>query len=231
MSRYERDVADPSSYGRPPDSPEDWDRLIRQIDPAALLLIVESRMGEALRRRCAPEDILQESLLSAWRDRDRCEWRGRKSFRAWLLTIIDHRLRDAVAREGALKRGGGGSPLSLSDVASSPSGASAAPIASTTPSRIALYREKAEAMRAALETLPDDVRDIVRLRLFEQLSLDDIGKGAGLDASTVLRRFRKGAELYYKRLRDVMTSRRLPAGRDAGEADSAQEEGPDSASP
>lgn len=38
-------------------------------------------MSAALRRRHTSEDIWQETLLHAWRDRDRCEWRGLKSNR------------------------------------------------------------------------------------------------------------------------------------------------------
>lgn len=63
-------------------------------------------MSAALRRRHTPEDIWQETLLHAWRDRARYEWRGFKSFRFWLMFIIDNRICAAAAHERAAKRGG-----------------------------------------------------------------------------------------------------------------------------
>lgn len=201
MSRQEPEEED-ADRAPPPDTPEAFDRLIRQVGPASILVLIESRMGDDLRRRLAPEDILQEALLHAWRDRGRCDWRGPVAFRSWLLAIIDNRLRDAAGHEGAQKRGGGRQPVSLSAEAATPTDTSigsgrlqAFPFASTTPSRMALYREKAATMRAALESLPDDVREVVRLRVFEQLSLEDIALRLGIGPSAAQRRFRKGAQL------------------------------------
>ncbi|MBI3844933.1 MAG: sigma-70 family RNA polymerase sigma factor [Planctomycetes bacterium] len=141
-------------------------------------------MGPLLRERTTPEDILQDALLQAWRDRLRCEWRGRRAFRNWILTIIDNRIRDTHELEQAAKRGGGAvvSFSALCTSASDDSNPSSPPlaIASTTPSRIALYKERAMAMQSALQSLPDDVRDIVRLRLFEQRTFDDIATHLGI---------------------------------------------------
>jgi DNA-directed RNA polymerase specialized sigma24 family protein len=55
-------------------------------------------------------------------------------------------------------------------------------------------------MRAALAGLPDDVREVVHLRLFEQLAVEAIAQRLGLGVSAVRHRFRKGAELYQQRL-------------------------------
>lgn len=221
MSRFDPDGSDAARGTRVADSPEAFDRLIQQVDPAALLVVIRTRMGTDLQRRVAPEDILQETLLCAWRDRDRCEWRGLGAFRAWILSILDNRIRDAAEHENAQKRGGGRSPLSLSPGSSMGHFGDDLPFASTTPSRIALYREKAATMQLALESLPDDVREVVRLRVFEQLSLEAIASRLGMGSSAALRRFRKGAELYHRRLRSVLTSRSSPKKAEDGRGDSA----------
>ena len=196
------------------DSPGAFDDLVQSAGPASLLVVIQSRMGRLLRERTTAEDIFQEALLHAWRDRRRLEWRGRKSFRAWLLSIIDNRLRDATAYEGARKRGGGASPIPLDGRAADASddasvGAPPTPIASTTPSRLALYKETAAAMQEALQALPDELRDVVRLRVFEQLPLPDVAARLGLGLSAVAHRFRKGAERYHRLLSAAMTSRGL----------------------
>nr|HPM25550.1 hypothetical protein [Phycisphaerae bacterium] len=63
------------------DSPGAWDRLLEAVGPAALLAVIELRMSTALKRQYPAEDVLQEALLHAWRDRTRHEWRGVRSFR------------------------------------------------------------------------------------------------------------------------------------------------------
>lgn len=185
----------------------DWDALIEAVGPASLLVVIESRMSDALRRAHAAEDILQDALLHAWRDRQSCEWRGLRSFRSWLLSIIDNRIREAADRLSAAKRGGGresgpifpAQPIGTSESAWGP-------VDSSTPSRIAMFREHAAAIRAALQQLPDDLRDVVRLRLFEQLALEEIAVRLGIGESAVRHRFRKGAEMYERQLRIMLAS-------------------------
>ncbi|MEW6250831.1 MAG: RNA polymerase sigma factor [Planctomycetota bacterium] len=191
-------------------SPGDWDRLIETVGPASLLAVIEHRMSPALRQRYAAEDVLQEALLYAWRDRARHEWRGIRSFRNWLLTIIDHRICDLADQAQAEKRGGNVRFVHFSAL----SGAGGAnpsllPWSSTTPSRIAVYREQAAAMRAALASLPDDLRDVLRLRLFEQLPVEETARRLNLGLSAVRHRFRRGAELYQRSLVAELGTRSL----------------------
>jgi RNA polymerase sigma factor (sigma-70 family) len=190
------------------DSAAVWDRLIEAVGLASLLAVIEDRLGGTLKRRVTAEDVMQETLLHAWRDRARHEWRGLKSFRNWLLTIADHRIHDLADQAAARKRGG--------DVATLPidgrpptrhGGGFNLPWESTTPSRIAVYREQAEAMRAASAGLPDELREVVRLRLFEQLKVEEIAERLHLGASAVRHRFRKGAELYQQKLTAELATR------------------------
>ncbi|MEW6747933.1 MAG: sigma-70 family RNA polymerase sigma factor, partial [Planctomycetota bacterium] len=190
--------------------PADFDRLIEAVGPASMLVLIRSRMGALLLERLEPEDIWQEALIHAWRDRESLEWQGLKAFRRWLLQIIENRIRDAADHEEAAKRGSGESLLSL-DAGSTWSGASAStpplPLASTTPSRIAVHREQARAMQQALEALDEEERDIVRLRLFEDLTIDEVAGATGLTPATAKYRLRKAVELYHSRLVALLGSR------------------------
>lgn len=190
------------------DSPEVWDRLIEAAGPASIFLVIKSRMGAQLKRRLTPEDIWQEALIQAWRDRNHFEWRGVKSFRRWLLKIAENRIRDAADREGAVKRGGGVPVASLDgspEDSEAPFGGT--PIASTTPSRIAIYNEQSEAMHAALESLPSEQREVVRLRIFEELTMDEVASRLNLSFDAARHRFRKGAFQYERRLSLELASR------------------------
>ena len=192
-----------------------WQRLIEAVEPASLLVVIDRRMGTSLRAEHTAEDILQEALLHAWRARSQCEWRGIKAFRSWLLTIIDHRLHDLADRASTARRSNGHAIMSLSPVDHGQSTTSAGdallPPASTTPSRVAMYREQADAMAASLARLPEDLREIVRLRLFEQRPLEEIAARQNLGVSAVRHRFRKGSEQYVRMLRSALTSRSIPS--------------------
>ncbi len=186
------------------EDPSAWEELVESLNPSSLLVVIESRMSALLRGRLAAEDVLQESLLHAWRDRQQFRWEGPKAFRAWLLRIIDHRIHDAADRERALKRGGGVRPMPLTG----PVGGAvpAAIVRSTTPSRLAMHREQAAAMAGALESLPMDVREVVRLRLFEQVSVEEIAGRLGIGVAAVRHRFRRGAAQFRREMLTCLAS-------------------------
>ncbi|MFO0840177.1 MAG: RNA polymerase sigma factor [Phycisphaerae bacterium] len=186
------------------DSPSAWVNLIESIGPASMLVVIDSRMSDRLRSAFAAEDVWQDVLLQAWRDRDRFEWRGVKSFRTWLLTLIDHRIRDAASHAAALKRGGGAVGMQLAPGGDGTAAGIALPpelVASTTPSRVAIRHEQAAAMRAALDAVPGEFREVVRLRLFEQMTLEQIAERLGLTLAAVRYRFGRGADAYRRLLR------------------------------
>lgn len=209
---------------RGPESSGDWARAIEAVGPASMLVAIEANLGASLRRKYTAEDVWQETLLHAWRDRARLDWRGPAPFRAWLLEIAWNRIRDLAAWEAAGKRGGQARTDFLSALKASrdTTGGSTEDFlaATTTPSRIALYREEAEAMKTALDGLEDDVRDVVRLRLFEELTMEEIAARLDIGVSAVRHRFRRGAASYEKRLsplRQDLSERRARVGpRGAG---------------
>ena len=192
------------------DGPDGWEQVIEAVGPAAMLVRIESRMGDALKRSLAAEDIWQETLLHAWRDRERHEWRGLPSFRRWLLEIAENRIRDTVDREGTLKRAGGltqVSALARADADGSTPSSFAGAFSSTTPSRHVAHREQADLMKRALEALAPGLREVVSRRLFEEQGLDEIAAAMELSHAAVKHRLRKGSTLYRERLQALLGSR------------------------
>ena len=194
------------------DSPQGWDRLVEAVGPPSILVLIAASMGPGLLRDYSPEDVFQETLLHAWRDRAACEWRGVSAFRRWLIKIADNRIRDLAERQNALKRGGGKAPLAFSALGGSETDGDgisqwAGPAATTTPSRSAMAREQAEVMQTALDGLAEELREVVRLRLFHDLTMPEVAERLQIGVSAAAHRFRKGAAEYQRRLGDISASR------------------------
>lgn len=179
-----------------------WQDLVEAMQPATLLVVIHSRLTRDL--GVEAEDILQEAVARAWQRREQTTWLGFRATRSWLLTIADNCIADARDHAKALKRGGGNVTVfsSLTRGGAPPLDAGR----STTPSKVALYREHAAILRSAFEELPDDVREITRLRLMEQLSVREIASHIGLPLATVQHRIRRGSELFRERVRSKIAS-------------------------
>ncbi|MCA8951604.1 MAG: RNA polymerase sigma factor [Planctomycetes bacterium] len=178
-----------------------WSRVVASANPPALLVAIRRMMGPALQSRLEADDILQETLIHAWRDRTSCEWRGVGAFRRWLLEIARNRIRDQAGMANAGKRGQGRERRHADLRTTLVDEVYAGPTAETTPSRLASDREMADHMARALDCLPDEWREVVRLRLFEELELHEIATALGLGVEGVRYRFRHGADAYQRALR------------------------------
>jgi RNA polymerase sigma-70 factor (ECF subfamily) len=191
--------------------PRRFDEVVASVSPESLLVVIEHCMGPALREQVTAEDLWQETLALAWRDRAQHTWTGARAFRAWLVTIAKNRIRDVARTLGRDKRGAGERPLLFSGIAADGSASLSAllPAGSTTPSRIAGAREQAQLIRAALAELPEELREIVRLHLFEEQTMGEVARALGITIDTAWYRFRKGAALYAQSLR-VLRSQSRP---------------------
>ena len=72
---------------RPDDGPVAYDALMRTLyaEHAGPLLTFVLRLTGGDRQRA--EDVVQETLLRAWRNADRLDTQGRPSLRPWLVTV------------------------------------------------------------------------------------------------------------------------------------------------
>ncbi|MBI5849452.1 MAG: hypothetical protein HZB39_00205 [Planctomycetes bacterium] len=178
-----------------------WDSLIEYVNPAAMLVAIRGMLGERLASRIEPDDVWQETLAIAWRDREKLQWQGRPAFRRWLLEVARNRILDLADVEGAEKRGAMLRVTGLPSGSGSGVGLAPAFFATTTPSRVASDRELAARLQSALDEVPGEWRDVVRLRLFEDLSMAEAGACLGLGEEGARYRFRHGLEAYRRALR------------------------------
>ncbi len=202
---------------------EAWPALIQSLSVEAILVLISTWMGPKLRGMLTSEDLWQETLCMAWRDREQHEWQGLAPYRRWILGIARNRVREAVTRLGAQKRGGGKQPRLLSvlreGVDEKASVSDLLPPYSETPSRILSLRERRQAMETALCSLPGPYQEALRLRLFEQLSLKEVASQLSVSLATAKKRIYLGAKLYQEALRAALSRDAL--GQDSLDQDSS----------
>jgi RNA polymerase sigma factor (sigma-70 family) len=184
--------------------PTSWSRLVDSIDAAPIFVLISSWLGPNARRNVSVEDVWQETLWMAWRDREMHEWNGLTKYRAWLLGIARNRIREVVRRASSLKRGGKTPPERFSDLGGRDTVDGYLPPRSTTPSRVASHLERATILDRALGTLDDSVRDVVRLRIFEELPVMEGAELLGIPLGTFRDRLARGLRTYRDELNRLL---------------------------
>ncbi len=141
-------------------------------------------------------DLVQEVWLRAWQRVDQLEggaddegaWRA---FLSWIGQTA-HRLGlNAVRDRNALRRGAGEPIVRLDRPVGEQGARMDLPGVGQSPSTLAGGEERMRRVRAALETLPDaHQREIVRLHVFEGVTLRQIGERLSLTYDQVRDRYR-----------------------------------------
>ena len=180
----------------------------RQGDRAALgdlldrfrpLLRARARdsLGPKLQARVDESDIVQQACLSADDAIGQFAGQSEPEFVGWLLAILEHNLLRVVEREqGAAKRDvdreiRGSVPLRS---ASDPQ---------TSPSRRAIRGEQRQLLEEAIEQLPDDQRDAVRLKYLEQATLAETAQQLGKTEDAVSGLLQRGIAKLNRTLRSL----------------------------
>ncbi len=199
-------IDEPRPAAEPHRDPTEWGRLVESLDVASIFVVIGSWLGQKLRTTVSAEDVWQETLWCSWRDREQHDWRNLAAWRAWLLSIARNRVRDAARTAGRSKRGGDHRIAPFSLLADAGSVSQMLPPGSTTPSRVAGFRERAQAMELALQGLEPELRDVVHLRLFEEVPMREVATQLGLPLSTAKERLLRGVTKYRHRLRQLLGS-------------------------
>jgi RNA polymerase sigma-70 factor (ECF subfamily) len=165
-------------------------------DAAAFRLLVERESAQVigvcrriLGNATEAEDVAQEAFLRAYRSL--ATYRGDGPFAAWIARIA---ARQALAR--LVNR-----PPAVQLDETSPSAAFTA--AGHDPETSALAGEQRAAVQEAVAALPRQQRDVVALRFFGELSLEEIAQATRTPVGTVKSRLHRGLAS----LRESMPSR------------------------
>ena len=186
---------------RPPPDPDAFaSEVLGYLQP---LLATAVRLT---RNRVEAEDLVQDTLVKAFRFADRFE--PGTNLRAWLYTILHNTWRN-MRRDAARATVEVDSDL-VDEAASLPDG----PAALETPERI-LMRDTLDAdLQTALDALPDAFRQAVWLRDVEEFSYAEIAEMLGIPMGTVMSRISRGRRQLFAQL---SARRQAPAERVAVE--------------
>lgn len=149
-----------------------------ELKQAALTGFIERQLGTGLRKKVEPDDIFQEAAAEAVK---RVDQAFDDPFR-WMCRICEQKVIDAYRRYyGAAKRDAG-REISADSPAGDQSQAGIAELlvaSLTSPSEVFSREQKHLKMLQALEQIPEEQREALRLRYFEGLASREIAERLG----------------------------------------------------
>ncbi|HEV8565400.1 MAG TPA: sigma-70 family RNA polymerase sigma factor [Actinomycetota bacterium] len=144
--------------------------LFRLYAPAARALA-----QRVVRQSHLAEEIVQEAFLALWKNPKGYD-QERGSVRSWLMGTVHHRAVDLVRREESYRRRAEESIPSVHETDPDP--------ADTVTAELALPEER-RAVRAALDQLPAEQRQVIELMYFDGLTQSRIAEKLDLPLGTV----------------------------------------------
>lgn len=172
---------------------------VQRRDPAALaqfmeahrpqlMAFIERQLGTALRRKVEPDDVFQETSAEAVRSLPTVDLGDREPF-SWLCQLAERRIIDLArhffgaqkrdaGREVPLGAGGGGDTQQ-------PGLINLLVASMTTPSKAFSRNAREAQLLAALEKLPEQQREALRLRYIENMPSKQIAERLGKSDASI----------------------------------------------
>jgi RNA polymerase sigma-70 factor, ECF subfamily len=154
-----------------------------------LYVLAQSQLGKRLRAKCAPSDLVQQTLLEAHRDFAGFQGQHESELLAWLRRIQSHNLFNEARRYGARQRDAG-REVSLDQVRAGVDNSSlllqrCLACGGPSPSEVAQEHESAAHLADVLSRLPEDYQTVLLLRVFEGLPAEEVAQRMGRSAGAV----------------------------------------------
>jgi RNA polymerase sigma-70 factor (ECF subfamily) len=154
-------------------SSEDLGR-IAETYRAYLLLIANQELDTRLQGKVGASDVVQETLLQVQQKFGQFRGGNETELLAWLRQILRNEIIDARRRylDADKRRIDRELALATEDR----SGDAQLPAHDLSPRAELIGREEGEALARALERLPEEYRQVIRLRSFDRLSFAEVGE-------------------------------------------------------
>jgi RNA polymerase sigma-70 factor, ECF subfamily len=175
--------------------------LLQSFQPY-LLSIARLGLPGNLRGKYDAADLVQETLLEAHRGFAGFNGTDADDLRVWLGGILQHNLKDCVRRyrDSSKRSIGRERSLEAGHETGGPGDEEVDP--DPTPCTQSIARESVAALREALLRLPADEQAVIRLRQFDSLSFQEIGRRLGRSPEATRKLFSR-AIARLQRLLDV----------------------------
>ncbi|MBN2490483.1 MAG: RNA polymerase sigma factor [Planctomycetes bacterium] len=152
-------------------------RALMQWHGGRVLGLLRSIVGDGQ----TAESLAQEAFFKAFRSMNR--FRDGTNLRVWLLTIARNAALDHLRREKSARV----IPVDIAEVPEPPEPREG-------PDRRLERQEESERARAAMERLPVGEREIVHLRIYEDMTWDAIAETLGIPEATARARMNRALE-------------------------------------
>lgn len=149
------------------------------------------RLYRHLLRHLRDNALADELFQDVWQKviTARTQWRPQGSFASWLFAIAHHRLGDHWRRRAHRPSAPSDADERLAQIADP-----------DTPERVLSEFERRRQLQLALDDLPAEQREVLLLRLEQELTLEEIGEIVGTGRETVKSRLRYGMDKLRARL-------------------------------
>lgn len=176
--------------------PETVGRLLEHLRNY-LLLIAEQELGPELRGKIGASDIVQESFVDAQRNFQHFNGGDPSELKAWLRKILTHRLIDVRRRFRQVSKRNVAREISLNDC----NGWIDPQIDTRSPRSALIASEDEQAVRQAMQRLPEQYQQVIRLRSWEDLPFDEIGSRMGRSKEAVRKLWVRAIERLQQEIR------------------------------
>jgi RNA polymerase sigma-70 factor, ECF subfamily len=151
-----------------------------QLCRSYLGFIARSQVETWLRRKVDASDLVQETMLEAYRDFERFDGHSEQQWLAWLRKILDHNAADFVRRYGGTAKRAASREVPFRDADDSLSRGAPEPAADQpTPSQELMLLDTELRVTAALSELSPDYQEVILLRNLQRLPFDEVAERMG----------------------------------------------------
>jgi RNA polymerase sigma-70 factor (ECF subfamily) len=161
-----------------------------------LLQIAQRELSPELRPKGGASDLVQQTFLEAQRDFDRFQGDSEDEWRAWLRQLLLHNLANFARGYRDTAKRAIGREVALPEGETPPGGAAGLAGDVPSPSGMAMANEQSEAVRRALERLPETYRQVLLWRHQEGLHFVEIGRRLNRTANAARKLWARAVELF-----------------------------------
>lgn len=144
-----------------------------------LLLVANRELEPQLLGKVSPSDLVQETMFVGYEKFEEFHGDTKEQFLGWLRQTLVNRCVDADRQFRQAQKRRLDAEVALQGGVSSERPETMLPDGNDSPSRVAYVHEREEIVEKALQSLPIEYQQVIRLRAWEGLQFDHIGKRMG----------------------------------------------------